>query len=278
MYTWNSETMNRCRAVFFCVTLILLFCLHKGVNAQTAEIEQVIEKSYTEWVELYRHLHSNPELSLQESNTSKRMAEELGRLGFDVTEDVGGHGVVAVLKNGEGPAVLVRSDMDALPIKEQTGVEFASSETTILEGQKTPVMHACGHDMHMTAMIGTANTLTELKDSWSGTLILIAQPAEEIGAGSKAMINDGLFERFPRPDYAFALHVNSALESGKAGITPGYAYASVDEIQVLIKGRGGHGAYPDLTVDPVVMASKLVLNLQTIITREISAFESVVLR
>ena len=205
------------------------------------------------------------------------MAEELGRLGFDVTEDVGGHGVVAVLKNGEGPAVLVRSDMDALPIKEQTGVEFASSETTILEGQKTPVMHACGHDMHMTAMIGTANTLTELKDSWSGTLILIAQPAEEIGAGSKAMINDGLFERFPRPDYAFALHVNSALESGKAGITPGYAYASVDEIQVLIKGRGGHGAYPDLTVDPVVMASKLVLNLQTIITREISAFESVVL-
>lgn len=268
--------MNKSGTVVF-IFLTLFLSIQGIVKAQSAEIKQVIERNFAEWEELYKYLHSNPELSLQESNTSKRMAQELKTLGYDVMENVGGHGVVAILKNGEGPTVLVRSDMDALPIKEQTGVEFASSETTILDGQETPVMHACGHDMHMAAMIGTAKTLTELKDSWSGTLILIAQPAEEIGAGSKAMINDGLFERFPCPDYAFALHVNSALESGKAGITPGYAYASVDEIQVLINGRGGHGAYPDLTVDPVVMASKLVLNLQTIITREISAFESAVL-
>lgn len=262
----------------FCIAaLFFLIATDVNVFAQTQSIKNIIETNFADWEELYHYLHENPELSLQEENTSERIAEELKNLGFEVTQNVGGHGVVGIMKNGEGPVVMVRSDMDALPINEETEVDFASSETGILDGEETPVMHACGHDMHMTIMTGTAKTLTDLKEHWSGTLMVIAQPAEEIGAGSKAMIEDGLFERFPRPDYALALHVNSALESGKAGITPEYAYASVDEIRIHINGRGGHGAYPDLTVDPVVMASKLVLNLQTIITREISAFEPAVL-
>jgi amidohydrolase len=246
--------------------------------AQSQHMQQLIDEKYPGLEELYQHLHSNPELSLQEENTAKRMSLELQRLGFTVTEGVGGYGVVGVFENGPGPTVMVRSDMDALPIREQTGVEFASTKRAILpNGDETYVMHACGHDLHMTTMIGTAAVLTRLHENWSGTLIMIAQPAEEIGTGAQAMIDDGLFERFPRPDFALALHVNSALESGKVGIVPGYVYASVDEIRITVKGRGGHGAYPDLTVDPVVMASKLVLDLQTIISREISTFEPAVL-
>lgn len=257
--------------------LFLTAFLNWSNSVKAQDLQEIISENYTELEELYKHFHSHPELSFQEENTSKRMAEELKNLGFEVTEGIGGYGVVGIFKNGEGPTVMVRSDMDALPIEEETGAAYASTQSSVLNGEETPVMHACGHDMHITVMTGTAKALTELKDEWSGTLMMIAQPAEEIGAGAKAMIEDGLFERFPRPDYALALHVNSAMASGKAGITPGYAYASVDEIKIFVKGRGGHGAYPDLTVDPVIMASKLVLDLQTIISREISAFESAVL-
>lgn len=262
---------------YFLCLLFLLGYATKSIS-QTNQIQQIITGNYGEWEELYKHLHTNPELSLQEENTSAVMSKALSDLGFEVTPEVGGYGVAGVLRNGDGPVVMIRSDMDALPIKEETGAGFASNVTVLSDvGEETPVMHACGHDMHMTAMIGTAQILSHLKDQWRGTLVFVAQPAEEIGAGSQAMIDDGLFERFPRPDYALALHVNSAMESGKVGITPGYAYASVDEIRILIHGRGGHGAYPHLTVDPVIIASKLVLDLQTIVSREVSAFESAVL-
>lgn len=261
-------------------TGLILFFLIAGQNglAMAQDVQGYIDEDYSELEELYKYLHANPELSLQEENTAAQITRELKNLGIEVTEGVGEFGVVGVIQNGEGPTVMVRSDMDALPIREETGVPFASSQRAFLDnGDETYVMHACGHDMHMAVMIGTARVLTEIKEYWNGTLIFIAQPAEEVGVGAKNMIEDGLFERFPRPDYALALHVNSAMESGKVGITPGYAYAIVDAIRILVKGRGGHGAYPDLTVDPIVMASKLVLDLQTIISREISAFESAVL-
>jgi amidohydrolase len=259
---------------FFTASLILNF----QAAAQTQAIQEIIDHEYGYLEELYKHLHAHPELSNREENTSERIADELRRIGLVVTENVGGFGVVGVLENGEGPVVMVRSDMDALPIMEETGVSFASTRTAVLaSGEETGVMHACGHDMHMAVMVGTARALNKLRDQWSGTLIFIAQPAEETGSGARAMISDGLFERFPRPDYSLALHVNSALESGKAGVVSGYAYANVDNITILVKGRGGHSAYPDLTVDPIIIASGLVLNLQTIISREISALDSAVL-
>ncbi len=262
-------------SAFFLLALLVFNC---PLVAQTETIREIIDNDRAYLEELYKYLHANPELSSHEKNTAKRIADELRGLGIDVTERVGGYGVVGVFENGPGPVVMVRSDMDALPIREQTGVPFASTQTAVLDnGEETYVMHACGHDMHMTVMVGTARALTELSDRWNGTVVFIAQPAEETGTGAKDMINDGLFERFPRPDYALALHVNSSLASGKTGVISGYAYASVDNITIQVKGRGGHGAHPELTVDPIIMASKLVLDLQTIISRETSALESAVL-
>ncbi|MDA7977982.1 MAG: amidohydrolase [Pirellulales bacterium] len=227
--------------------------------------------------ELYQHLHQTPELSYEEVETGKRIGEELRSLGFDVTNGVGGHGVVGVLKNGEGPTVMVRTDLDALPVTEETNLVYASKvRVTTKEGVETGVMHACGHDIHMTSFIGTARYLAGNKDLWSGTLVFIGQPAEERGAGAKAMLDDGLFERFPRPDYALALHVDSALDSGKIGYTPGYALANVDSVDIIVHGRGGHGAYPHTTVDPIVQAAQLVMALQTIVSREVSPIDSAV--
>lgn len=258
--------------------LVFTLILSGTVSGQSQAVEKIIDDNYDYLENLYKHLHANPELSLQEENTSAKLAGELRELGFSVTERVGGYGIVGVLKNGNGPVIMVRSDMDALPIREETGVPFASTQiATTSDGQESYVMHACGHDMHMTVMIGTARVLTELKDSWQGTLVFIGQPAEEIGLGAKTMIEDGLFERFPRPDYALAIHVNSALESGKVGIVPGYAYANVDNARIIVKGRGGHGAYPNLAIDPIIIASKLVLDFQTIVSREISALDPAVL-
>ncbi len=260
--------------------LALVFCLALGhaAAAQESSIQSIIEENYGDLESLYEWFHSHPELSLQEDNTSDRLAEELRAMGYSVTEDVGGHGVVAVLENGSGPTVMVRSDLDALPIDEETGVAYASDRmTTNPQGEKVPVMHACGHDMHMSVMVGTAEVLAQTQDEWTGTVVLIGQPAEEKLAGAQAMIEDGLFERFPRPEYVLALHVNSAMASGKVGYTPGYAYANVDGGTITVKGRGGHGAYPNLTVDPVVLASKLVMDLQTIVSREISALKPAVI-
>lgn len=239
------------------------------------KVVALTEKELDDLIKLYKHLHANPELSFQERETSRLLAGELRELGFEVTEDIGGYGVVGVLKNGAGPTVMIRTDMDALPILETTGLPYASQVTvTDAEGKVVPVMHACGHDLHMTIWVGVARVFHELKPDWEGTLVFIAQPAEEKLTGARAMIADGLFTRFPRPDYGLALHVNPAVEAGKVGYRPGYALASSESMTITVKGKGGHGATPHTTIDPIVIASKIVLGLQTIVSRELSPIES----
>jgi len=228
----------------------------------------VIRKEYPRLENLYHYFHSHPELSGKEEKTSHRIAGELEALGLKVTRGVGGEGVVGLLENGKGPVILVRADMDALPLREATGLPYAS--------QEIGVMHACGHDVHMTCLVGTAAVLTQMKNKWMGTLIFIAQPAEEKGEGAQAMLEDGLFTRFPKPDYALALHVDSQLATGTIGYRRGPAFANVDSVDLTIYGRGGHGAYPHLAVDPIVIASEIVLALQTIPSRELKPYETVV--
>jgi amidohydrolase len=241
-------------------------------------IEERTKEQLPYLLEVYRHLHAHPELSLQEQNTARRLADELQQAGFEVASNLGGHGVVGVLRHGSGPTVLVRADMDALPVQEQTGLPYASKLKQMDgEGREVPVMHACGHDIHMTCLVGAARVLSQLKDQWHGTLVFIAQPAEEIGAGAKAMIGDGLFERFPVPDYAIALHVSPDMPAGTIGYTEGFALANVDSVDLTIRGIGGHGAYPQSARDPVVLAAQTVLALQTIVSREIPATDPAVI-
>jgi len=241
------------------------------VKERIAPIDQRIDAEITDLVSLYRHLHTHPELSLQEEQTAARMASELTRLGFEVTTKVGGHGVVGVFKNGAGPTVMVRTDLDALPVTEQTGVPYASKvRVRDRFGNDTGVMHACGHDIHMTCWVGTARTLVSLKDRWSGTLVFIGQPAEEIGVGARAMLEDGLFKRFPKPDHCLALHCDARLPVGQIAYSEGLALANVDTVDVVVRGKGGHGAAPHTTVDPVVLAARIVLDLQTIVSREVN--------
>ncbi len=231
----------------------------------------------TDLMDVYKHLHANPELSMMEFETSKYLAAQLKDLGFDVTENFGKTGVVAVMKNGPGKTVMVRADMDALPVKEMTGLPYASKAVvTDQHGKDWPSMHACGHDIHMTVAMGTAAEMVANKDLWSGTLIVILQPGEEVSQGAIAMLDDGLFTKFPRPDYNLALHVNSSLQAGKVGVVPGFALANVDSVDVTVRGIGGHGAYPDTTKDPIVLAAQLVLAFQTIVSREIAPQEPAV--
>jgi hippurate hydrolase len=208
-------------------------------------------------------------LSLREEQTAALLGKELKGLGYEITEKVGGHGVVAVMKNGKGPTVLVRTDMDALPVTEQTGLPYASKvRVRDREGNDVGVMHACGHDMHMTCWVGTARVLAALKDRWQGTLIMIAQPAEEIGAGARAMLADKLYERFGKPDYCLALHCDGRIAHGHINYSDGLALANVDSVDIIVKGKGGHGAAPHTTIDPIVLAARIVLDLQTLISRE----------
>ena len=242
-----------------------------GPPAALAVVNKVIDAEVDDLVKLYQHLHANPELSLQEEKSAARMAEELKKLGFEVTTKVGGHGVVGVFKNGAGPTVLVRADMDALPIVEKTGVPYASKvRVKTKDGSDVGVMHACGHDVHMTCFVGTARTLVATKDQWSGTLVFVAQPAEEIGVGARAMIADGLFKKFPKPDYCLALHSEPKLPTGTITYTEGLALANVDTVDLIVKGKGGHGAAPHLTVDPIVLSARIILDLQTIVSREVN--------
>ncbi len=221
--------------------------------------------------EAYLYLHQNPELSFLENKTATYLAKKMKNYGFQVTEKIGGTGLVAILKNGKGNKILIRTDIDGLPILEKTGVSYMSSVKQIdIEGNEQPVMHGCGHDIHMSVWLGTAKYLTEHKNEWKGTLMMIAQPAEERGGGAKAMLDDGLYNEFFTPDYALALHVNSSLPVGKIGYKPEFSMANVDMAEIKIIGKGGHGAYPHKTIDPIVMASQLVLDLQTIVSREIS--------
>jgi amidohydrolase len=217
---------------------------------------------------LYQKLHAAPELSLFETSTAAFLADEMKAQGFTVTTQVGGHGVVAVLENGPGPRVLVRCDMDALPVLEATGLPYASKATAELDGRSVPVMHACGHDVHMTVWLGTAAALARARDRWQGTLVFIAQPAEEKGLGAQAMLAAGLFSRFGKPDHALALHVSPWHAAGTVAVTPGYALANSESCDVVFKGRGGHGSAPHTTIDPITIAARFVLAIQTLISRE----------
>ncbi|MDO6505769.1 amidohydrolase [Colwellia sp. 4_MG-2023] len=241
--------------------------LNKSIQNELPNLEKI-----------YHHLHQTPELSKHEVNTATFLAKELKKYGYDVTEGIAGTGLVAILKNGTGPTIMLRADTDGLPVLEETGLPYASVATfNDTAGLSIPVMHACGHDMHMTVLLGTAKQMVQHKDQWQGTLMLIAQPGEEIGYGAKQMLAEGLYKKFPLPDYNIAMHVSADLPAGKIGYIKGYAMANVDSVDILIKGIGGHGAYPHNTIDPVVMASEIVIKLQTIVSREISPLESAVI-
>lgn len=263
------------------VITMLLILAGLNVFSQAVDrkkIDKLLEKEYENLVALYQYLHANPELSLQEKETAARMAKELKAAGFDVTTDFGGHGVVGVLKNGPGKVILVRTDMDALPLAEKTNVTYTSNAMAKDEaGKEVPVMHACGHDMHMTVWTGAARIIAQLKNAWKGTVVFIAQPAEETGVGALSMIDAGLFSKFPRPDYLLALHVNSAVETGKIGFCPGYSLANIDMLDITVKGKGGHSASPHTTIDPIMIASKLVLAFQDIVAREVPAVQPAVI-
>ncbi len=228
-----------------------------------------LDEIYPKLDALYLDLHRNPELSMKEDRTAARLATELKALGYQVTTGVGGTGVVGVLRNGNGPTVLLRTELDALPIEEKTGLPYASTVKAVdLNGKTQPVMHACGHDIHMAGWTGAAALLARHKDLWHGTVVMIGQPGEEVVQGARAMIADGLFKRFPRPDFAIAVHDTSDEPAGKVLIVPGFGMASVDSVDVTIFGRSGHGAKPHTTVDPVVVAARTVMALQTLISRE----------
>jgi len=225
--------------------------------------------------ELFEHFHRNPELSFREKNTSRRLAKELDRAGADVTRGVGGTGVVGILENGDGPLVLVRADMDGLPLEEKTGLSYASVQTQIdTDGVRKPVMHACGHDVHMTALVGTARQLEERRDEWSGTVMFIGQPAEERIGGAKAMLEDGLYQRFGVPDYALALHVMAGGPAGKLALAGGATASSSDSVDITVRGIGTHGASPQKGKDPIYIASQIVIALQGFVGREINPLES----
>ena len=247
------------------------------IKDRLAEVDAKVDSEVKDLVALYQHFHSNPELSLMEVKTAARLAEEMKKLGFDVTEKVGGTGVVCVMKNGPGPVVLLRTDIDALPITEQTGVPYASKvRMKDRLGVEVGVMHACGHDIHITSWVGTARVMASLKDKWSGTLVFIAQPAEEIGAGARMMLADGLYKRFPKPDYALALHSDPLQPAGVVSFTEGLALANADTVDLLVKGKGGHGAAPHATIDPIVLSARIILDLQTIVSRETNPLDPVV--
>jgi amidohydrolase len=230
-------------------------------------IETSFEREYPKLDALYKDIHAHPELAFQEEKTAAKLAAEMRAIGFDVTEKVGRTGLVALYKNGDGPTIMVRTELDALPMEEKTGLPYASRDKTIWQGRETFVAHSCGHDIHMASWVGTAKTLVGLKDRWKGTLMFIAQPAEEVGAGASAMRADGLFTRFPKPDASFALH-DQAFPYGYVRYRVGVGSSNADGLYITFKGRGGHGAVPQATIDPVMMASRFVVDVQSVISRE----------
>ncbi len=246
--------------------------------AQDAALKAAVEADYDANLgALFDHFHRNPELSGMEVRTAARMASELRALGYEVTEGVGGTGVVAVLRNGDGPTVMIRADMDGLPLQEQSGLANASTARQVdADGTEKPVMHACGHDVHITALVGTARQLMARRANWSGTLVLIAQPAEERIFGARAMVNDGLYTRFPKPDYAIAFHVAADMATGRVDAPLGITSSSSDSVDISVRGVGTHGAYPHLGVDPIYVASQIVVSLQSLRSRETNPLEGAV--
>ena len=258
----------------------LVVCLLGVLSAsgQTLAASNEVGSVYPEAHALYVDIHQNPELSSHETQTAAKLASRLRSLGYDVTEHVGGTGIVAILKNGSGPTIMLRTELDALPVEEKTGLPYASKVRTKDDaGHDVPVAHACGHDLHMASLVATATIMAHSKDSWHGTLMLIGQPAEETISGAEAMIKDGLLTRFPRPDVAVALHVMNLIPAGKVGVVPGTYDANADSLRVTIYGKGGHGASPHTTVDPIVIAARTILALQTIPSREVKPGEMVVI-
>jgi hippurate hydrolase len=253
---------------FLLVLLTALAC------AQTASRSNEVESVYPDARALYLDFHQNPELSSHETQTAAKLAARLRTLGYVVTENVGGTGVVAILKNGSGPTVMLRTELDALPVEEKTGLPYASKVRAKDDsGRDVGVMHACGHDVHMASLFGAAAIMAHSKDTWHGTLILIGQPAEETISGAKRMIDDGLMTRFPKPDVALALHVGNQLPAGKVGVGPGYRFSNADSLRITIYGKGGHGSMPNSTIDPIVIAARTVVALQTIVAREVKPGE-----
>jgi hippurate hydrolase len=236
-----------------------------------------LDAIYPEIESLYMDLHRNPELSGHEEKTSSKLAARLRALGFEVTERVGGYGIVAVLKNGAGPTVMVRTDMDALPIEEQTGLPYASTTSIKNDaGETVPVMHACGHDIHMACWVGAASLLARAKERWSGTLVFVGQPAEEVVQGAELMIKDGLLTRFPKPDFVLGMHDTSLIPAGQISVMAGPAFAASNAVDITFYGKGGHGAAPQFTIDPLLIAARAVVALQTIVSREVNPFEPAV--
>ncbi|MEO0368581.1 MAG: amidohydrolase, partial [Pseudomonadota bacterium] len=252
--------------------LLLLPLLATGTAiAQSGLANSVVEDYNNHLGSLFKHFHANPELSLVEHETAARMAQELNDAGFEVTTGVGGTGVVAMLENGEGPMVSMRADMDGLPVQEKSGLEYASKATQVspITGKEVPVMHACGHDVHITSLVGTARQMANRADDWSGTLMLIVQPAEERVIGAKAMMEDGLYDRFGTPDYGLAFHVAAGLEAGTINVVDESPYAGADTVDIIIHGVGAHGASPHSGKDPIVLGSQIVMALQTLVAREL---------
>ena len=258
------------KTLWFAAALLILAASGWSQSSGAPSLSSEVDSVYPQVKTLYLDLHQHPELSAHEVNTAANVAAKLRGLGYEVTEKVGGTGVVAVLRNGAGPTVMLRTELDALPVEEQTGLPYASKVTTKNDaGVTVHVMHACGHDIHMAALVGTAEIMAKTKDQWHGTLVLIGQPAEETVGGAQGMIADGLFTRFPKPDVGIALHTTNGLPAGKVGFTPEYAASNADTVNITIYGKGGHGASPESTVDPIVIAARLILTLQTIVSREI---------
>jgi hippurate hydrolase len=278
MKSRKSRFLSLLHALMFLFSALVPLCAQQSIDG-------LVDRELPKLLETYQYLHRNPEISYQEAKTSAFIATELRKLGFEVTERFGkyddpkrvSYGVVAVLKNGNGPTVLIRTDLDALPLEEKTGLPYSSSRKTKDDaGQEVSVMHACGHDIHITSFLGAASLLSQLKDRWRGTVLMIGQPSEERGAGAKAMLNGGLYTQFPRPNYILALHDNASMEAGTVGLCEGYTLASVTSVDIVVRGVGGHGAYPHMTKDPVVLASEIVVALQTIVSRENSPFDPAV--
>lgn len=258
-----------CAALSACAVVPSTF----SQNSSAKEVDSVYADAHT----LYVDLHQNPELSGHETQTAEKLAAKLRSAGYEVTEHVGGTGVVAILKNGAGPTIMLRTELDGLPVEEKTGLPYASKVHTKDDaGRDVSVMHACGHDLHMAAILGTAEIMARSKNTWHGTLLLIGQPAEETISGAEAMLKDGLFTRFPKPDVAVALHVGNELPAGMASITPGIYNTNADSIRITIYGKGGHGSAPHTAVDPIVIAARTILALQTIVSREVKPGEMAV--
>src|SRR5436190_13923175 len=259
------------------VQLFVPFFLAISACAQTVATPKEVEAVYPAAREMYVDLHQNPELSAHETQTASKLATRLRELGYEVTEKVGGTGVVAIMKNGAGPTVMLRTELDALPVEEKTGLSYASKvHAKDDSGRDVPVMHACGHDLHMAALLGTAAVMAHNKESWHGTLMLIGQPAEETVGGAERMIAEGLFTRFTKPSVGIALHVGNNLPAGQVGITPGVYNTNSDSIRITIYGKGGHGSQPHTTIDPIVIAARTILALQTIASREVKPGDMVV--